>query len=63
MMDRFGSQASKLPSRSRLPAHSSLRVTTRWAERVTIDRVTVRRGRSSHTTVSARAHTMSRTAE
>ena len=47
---------------SRLPFHSSSRVIVRRAVRMISLRITVARGRSSHTTVSARSQTRSRTA-
>jgi len=63
MTDSCGSQRSRLPNGSRLPFHSSSRVTTLRSVRTTICRITVRRGRSSQTTVSARSQTIARTAE
>jgi hypothetical protein len=61
MTDSFLSQVNRLRQRSRLPFHSSARPATRRRVRQVIRRITVRRGRSSQTTVSARAHTRSRT--
>jgi hypothetical protein len=62
MTDRSGSQLRKLLSGSRLPFHSSRRVTARLTVRQATCRITVRLGGSSQTTVSARAQTIARTA-
>jgi len=62
MTDSSGSSVKKFRHRSRLPFHSSARPAMRRSVRQMIRRMTVRLGRSSQTTVSARAHTMSRTA-
>jgi hypothetical protein len=55
------SRANRFRQRSRLPFHNSTRPATRRNDRQTTLRITVRLGRSSQTTVSARAHTRSRT--
>jgi hypothetical protein len=62
MMDFSGSQERKFPSGSRLPFHSSCCVTARRTVRQATCRITVRLGRSSQMTVSARAQTIGRTA-
>ena len=59
MTDSSGSQLSRLRHLSRLPFHSSTRPATRRKDRQMIRRITVRFGRSSQTTVSARAQTRS----
>ena len=61
MTDSSLSRVNKFRHRSRLPFHSSTRPAMRRSVRQMILRITVRRGRSSQTTVSARAHTMSLT--
>ena len=61
MTDCSGFQVKKFRQRSRLPFHSSLRSATRRSVRQTTWRITVRFGRSSQTTVSARAQTRSLT--
>jgi hypothetical protein len=62
MTDTSGLKLKKLRQRSRLPFHSSSRPATRRNVRQIICRITVRFGRSSQTTVSARAQICSRTA-
>jgi hypothetical protein len=62
MTDSSGSQRKKLATGSRLPFHSSSRVSARRTVRQVTCRMTVRLGRSSQTTVSARAQTTGRTA-
>ena len=59
MTDSSGSQLSRLRQLSRLPFHSSTRPATRRKDRQMIRRITVRFGKSSQTTVSARAQTRS----
>jgi hypothetical protein len=59
MTDSSLSSVKKFCHRSRLPFHSSTRPPIRRKVRQMTRRITVRRGRSSQTTVSARAHTMS----
>jgi hypothetical protein len=59
MTDSSASKENKFRHRSRLPFHSSVRRAARQKDRQITRRMTVRRGRSSHTTVSARAHTRS----
>ena len=59
MTDSSLSSAKKFRHRSRLPFHNSTRPPTRRRVRQMTRRITVRRGRSSQTTVSARAHTRS----
>jgi len=61
MTDSSLSQLNRLRQRSRLPFHSSARLAARRKDRQTIRRITVRFGRSSQTTVSARPQTMSLT--
>ena len=61
MTDSSLSSANRFRQRSRLPFHSSTRPATRRNDRQMTRRITVRRGRSSQTTVSARAQTRSRT--
>jgi hypothetical protein len=61
MTDSSLSQLNRLRQRSRLPFHSSVRLAARRKDRQTIRRITVRFGRSSQTTVSARLQTMSLT--
>ena len=61
MTDSSLSQVNKLRHRSRLPFHSSTRPAIRRSVRQMSRRITVRLGRSSQTTVSARAQTRSRT--
>ena len=61
MTDSSLSRVKKFRHRSRLPFHSSTRPAARRNDRQTIRRITVRLGKSSQTTVSARAQTMSRT--
>jgi len=61
MIDSSWSQVNRLRHRSRLPFHSSALLIARPAVRQTTRRITVRFGRSSQITVSARRHTMSRT--
>jgi hypothetical protein len=61
MMDFSGTQVRKLINGSRLPFHSSCRVTALRRVRQATCRITVRFGRSSQTTVSARAQTIGRT--
>ncbi len=59
MTDFSLSSEKRFRHRSRFPFHSSVRPATRKTERQTIRRITVSRGRSIQTTVSARAHTRS----
>jgi hypothetical protein len=59
MMDLSLSKANRLRQCSRLPFHSSVRPAARPNDRQMIRRITVRRGRSSQTTVSARVQTRS----
>jgi hypothetical protein len=59
MTESSGTQVNRLAHRSRLPFHSSTLNVTRRSVRQTTWRMTVERGRSSHTTVSARAQTRS----
>ena len=61
MTDSSLSRVNTFRQRSRLPFHSSTRPATRRSVRQTIRRITVRLGRSSQTTVSARAQIRSRT--
>jgi len=61
MTDSSLSSEKKFRHRSRFPFHSSTRPPTRRSVRQTIRRITVSRGRSIQITVSARAHTRSRT--
>ena len=61
MTDSSLSMEKKFRQRSRLPFHSSVRAAARRNDRQMIRRITVRRGRSSQTTVSARAQTRSLT--
>jgi hypothetical protein len=62
MTDSWGSRLKKFRQRSRLPFHSSSRPATRRNVRQMSRRITVRFGRSSQTTVSARAQISGRTA-
>ena len=55
MTDSSLSREKKFRQRSRFPFHSSVRAAARRNDRQMIRRITVRRGRSSQTTVSARA--------
>ena len=61
MTDSSLSTEKKFRQRSRLPFHSSVRLAARHSDRQMTRRITVRRGRSSQTTVSARAQTRSLT--
>ena len=61
MTDSSLSREKKFRQRSRLPFHSSVRAAARRNDRQMIRRITVRRGRSSQTTVSARAQIRSLT--
>ncbi len=55
------STENRFRQRSRLPFHSSTWRAARWNDRQMMRRITVRFGRSSQTTVSARAQTRSLT--
>lgn len=62
MIERSGSRVSQLDGGSRFPFHNSWRRRARRKVRPMIRHITSRRERSIHTTMSARAHTRSRTA-
>ena len=63
MIDFLGSSEYRFDQGSRFPFQSSWRVTARRTVRLTERAITRAYGRSNHTTVSARSHTISRTAE
>ena len=63
MIDFSGLNENRLDQGSLFPFQSSWRVTVRRTVRLMVRAITVTKGRSNHTTVSARSHTMSRTVE